>query len=144
MDAKWIVTVCFTLLGWLSHCQEKSTVPPVDCVNTWPRSLCNSTLKTYGKGICTSDHFFGRYECCVTCAEVLHITVDKGKFEGKNNFTYYHPKCPNPTDATMATGGESWESWCKQWITEEEGPTICQMPLIQYRCYKTCNVACKP
>uniref|UniRef100_A0A5S6PYK3 ShKT domain-containing protein n=1 Tax=Trichuris muris TaxID=70415 RepID=A0A5S6PYK3_TRIMR len=142
MSAAWIVTASFLLLLWFAHSEDKSKVAPVNCVDVWPRSLCNATLKQYGKSICTKNNFFGRYECCITCAQALHIAVTDGKFEAKNNFTFYHPMCPDPTDATMANG-ESWQPWCRQWIDEEEGPAMCQIADIQYRCYKTCNVACK-
>uniref|UniRef100_A0A5S6QLA5 Uncharacterized protein n=1 Tax=Trichuris muris TaxID=70415 RepID=A0A5S6QLA5_TRIMR len=81
MSAAWIVTASFLLLLWFAHSEDKSKVAPVNCVDVWPRSLCNATLKQYGKSICTKNNFFGRYECCITCAQALHIAVTDGKFE---------------------------------------------------------------
>ncbi|CDW55994.1 deoxyribonuclease II family protein [Trichuris trichiura] len=124
----------------LSQCAQ--AVDPVKCLDYVPSSICSGTIKAYGVDRCRIDEFFGRYQCCWSCAAELDINIDaNGRFAEKSGFHFYHRGCPdNVKDATNAFG-ESYTPWCMQWKNVNEGAN-CAHPLFQYRCHKTCEVSC--
>ncbi|KRZ80962.1 hypothetical protein T10_10243 [Trichinella papuae] len=110
------------------------------CMNYWPVSICENYINIYGKSMCTKNILFGRYQCCISCAKVLKVTVNEdGTFESKDNFKFYDESCPEATDRMVA--GNSWTPWCLAYKDEADG-TNCENAIFQYRCYKTCNIDC--
>ncbi|KRY32221.1 hypothetical protein Tsp_00494 [Trichinella spiralis] len=134
------IVVGASVVDWRTFA-EKQVTKLVKCMDVSPASLCLGEIKIRPKR-CSQDFYFGRFRCCKTCAKHLKVNLtEDGAFTGQPKFPYYHPKCPNATDAVKATSRESWTSWCELW-TEEDPKEICEIGLMQFRCYKTCNVEC--
>uniref|UniRef100_A0A5S6QT58 Glutamine amidotransferase type-1 domain-containing protein n=1 Tax=Trichuris muris TaxID=70415 RepID=A0A5S6QT58_TRIMR len=119
---------------------EKPRVDPVKCMNYVPSSICSGVIKVYGVERCHVDEFFGRYQCCWSCAAQLDINIDaEGRFAEKNGFRFYHRGCPDNVKDAVDALGESYTPWCMQWMDANDRDN-CESPLFQHRCYKTCEI----
>ncbi|KAL1284016.1 Microtubule-associated tumor suppressor [Trichinella pseudospiralis] len=112
-----LLIACVSFILYQSYCDDtkpdsgQAKIQPMKCMNYWPLSICENYINIYGKSMCTKNILFGRYQCCVSCAEVLKVTVNEdGTFESKDNFKFYDESCPEATDRMVA--GNSWTPWC--------------------------------